>query len=96
MGQLVWLGAFCFDQTSQPDYRFENVMTKLPKTRNENIVVQEMDSEILIYDLNTNKAFCLNETSAVIYHLCDGKRTVAEISRQLSKQLSKSIDEYLI
>ena len=67
-----------------------------PKTRNENIVVQEMENEILIYDLKENKAFCLNETSALIYQLCDGKRTVEEISKSISKKLNQPISEELI
>lgn len=41
------------------------------KTRNENIVVQEMAAELLIYVLKTNKAFCLDETSALIYQFCN-------------------------
>ncbi len=28
-----------------------------PKAREENLVVQEFDGEVLIYDLNTNKAW---------------------------------------
>ena len=67
-----------------------------PKTRNENIVVQEMEKEILIYDLKTDKAFCLNETSALIYQLCDGKRNIPEISQALNKNLNQPITEDLI
>lgn len=67
-----------------------------PKTKNENIVVQEMDNEILIYDLKTNKAFCLNETSAMIYNLCDGKKSIAEISQHLKQKLNQPITEDLI
>jgi hypothetical protein len=64
-----------------------------PKSRNENIVVQEMEKEILIYDLKTNKAFCLNETSALIWNLCDGKNSIAEVSRILTKKLKQPITE---
>ena len=67
-----------------------------PKTRNENIIVQEMENEILIYDLNNNKTFSLNETSALIYLLCDGKQSITEISRSLSKKLNQPISEDLV
>lgn len=67
-----------------------------PKTRNENVVVQEFENEILIYDLKINKAFCLNETSALIYQLCNGKNSVAEISQALNKHLKQSISEDLV
>lgn len=52
---------------------------KLPKVRNQNIVIQELDGEILIYDLEINKAYCLNETSSIIYQNCDGKTDFAEL-----------------
>jgi hypothetical protein len=67
-----------------------------PKTRNENIVVQAIENEILIYDLKTNKAYCLNETSALIYQLCDGKNSVADISLKLSQKLNQPITEDVI
>lgn len=35
---------------------------------------------MLVYDLNTNKAASLNETSALIWQSCDGSKTVAEIA----------------
>lgn len=67
-----------------------------PKTRNENIVVQELENEILIYDLEINKAFCLNETSAMVWQICDGKRNVAEISQILNRKLNQPITEDVI
>lgn len=67
-----------------------------PKTRSENIVVQELENEILIYDLMNDKAYCLNKTSAMIWQLCDGKNSVAEMSLNLSKKLSQPISEDLI
>ena len=36
-----------------------------PLSRQDNIVIQELKDEILIYDLQ-NKALCLNQTSATI------------------------------
>lgn len=52
---------------------------KLPKVRNQNIVIQEIGDEILIYDLEINKAYCLNETSAIVYQNCDGETDFTEI-----------------
>ena len=48
-------------------------MNKLPIARNKDIVVQTLDKEVLIYDLNTHKAYNLNETSSIVYQACDGK-----------------------
>lgn len=65
----------------------------LPAVKKENIVVQELDNEILIYDLIDNKAFCLNEASAIIWQLCDGTKTVSEISQTAGKKLNSKISE---
>lgn len=50
-------------------------MNILPKTRNENIIMQDVGDEILIYDTITNQAFSLNETSAKVFNACDGVQT---------------------
>lgn len=57
-------------------------MTKLPALRNENIVVQELDTEILIYDMKNNQAYSLNETSAKVYRACGDEMTFEELKRR--------------
>lgn len=57
-------------------------MNKLPLARTADIVVQELGKEVLIYDLNTHKAYNLNETSSIVYKACDGKTTLSELTRQ--------------
>lgn len=54
-------------------------MKRLPKARSENIVQQEINGEILLYDLQNNTAYNLNETSAAVYHACDGETTFDEL-----------------
>lgn len=71
-------------------------MNNTPLSRKENIVVQELENEILIYDLSENKALCLNETSALIWQLCDGNNSIAQISEKLSKKLNSSVSEDLV
>lgn len=67
-----------------------------PLSRRDNIVIQEMNDEILVYDLSINKAFCLNKTSAMIWQECDGTKSVAEISRILSKKVKSNISEDIV
>lgn len=50
-----------------------------PRARIENIVVQDFENEILIYDLKLDKAFALNKTASAIYPICDGKTTINEL-----------------
>jgi hypothetical protein len=68
----------------------------IPVGRKDDIVVQELKGEVLIYDLKINKAFCLNETSAIVWQLCDGNNSVADISRKFSQELKSPVTEDLV
>ncbi len=50
--------------------------------RQNGLVVQEMPDEVLVYDLDTNKAHCLNQSSALVWKSCDGSNSVGDIVRQ--------------
>lgn len=69
---------------------------KFPLSRKENIVTQELDGEILVYNLETNKAVCMNETSALVWSLCDGKKSVGEISQTIAKKMNATANEDLV
>lgn len=71
-------------------------MNQLPKAKTSEILVQELENELLVYNLKTNKAFCLNETCGLVFQLCDGTKTVAEISQTLNKHLKQSVNQDLI
>lgn len=71
-------------------------MSLKPISRRENIVVQEFENELLIYDLSSNKAFCLNESSAIIWQMCDGTKSIAEISHAVGKKLNSNISEEFV
>jgi hypothetical protein len=57
-------------------------MNRLPSARSQNIVIQELQAELLIYDLRTHKAFNLNETSAIVYKACNGRTSFDELKRK--------------
>lgn len=67
-----------------------------PLSRKENLVTQQIGKEVLIYDLSISKAFCLNETSSVIWQLCDGNSSVSEISHKLSEKFNITASEDLV
>lgn len=71
-------------------------MRKLPKARSENVVMQSLTDEVLLYDLQTNKVYCLNETSAFIWNSCNGKKDVPEIARELAKLNKKPVNEEIV
>ncbi len=62
-----------------------------PTARQRDILVQESNDEVLVYDLKTNKALCLNEISAMIWQLCNGKNDIAAITKQFQSQSNQQI-----
>jgi hypothetical protein len=69
---------------------------RLPKARRDKLTVRELPDETLIYDHATNKAHCLNQTAALVWHSCDGKTTVRELAAVLQSELGVSSAEPLI
>jgi len=67
-----------------------------PVSRQKDLVVRELKGEVLIYDLKDNKAFCLNETSAIVWQLCDGNKSVAEIRQSMARKLKTPVTEDLV
>jgi len=68
----------------------------LPLSHRENLVVQELNGEVLIYDLEKHKAFCLNETSALVYQLCDGTKSVSDIGKAMGEKLKLPVADELV
>jgi hypothetical protein len=67
-----------------------------PKSRDTELVVQELKDEVLVFDLHTNKAYCLNPTSTMIWNLCNGQSSVSDITEQLSKKLTQPVTDELV
>jgi hypothetical protein len=72
------------------------VMSYFPKSRDEEIVVQSFNDEILIYDLAVNKAFCLNKTSMMVWQLCNGDNSIREIGQKLGSELKSPVSEDVV
>ncbi len=67
-----------------------------PLSRREEVVVEETDDEVLIYDLRKDKTFRLNKVSSLIWTLSDGSKTVPEITAAVSEKLNSPVDEKLV
>ena len=67
-----------------------------PLARTQDIVTQDSGSELLIYDLKTNTAMSLNETSARIWRSCNGKRKAADICSYLKESDGVHVNEDLV
>ncbi|HBB89834.1 MAG TPA: hypothetical protein DC047_19690 [Blastocatellia bacterium] len=58
---------------------------QLPLARTEQLIVKEVDDEVLVYDLKTDQAHCLNKTAALVWKNCDGSKSVGDISLSLAE-----------
>jgi hypothetical protein len=72
------------------------VENQMPCARKERLVIQDLPDELLIYDLESHRAYCLNRTAALIWQSCDGRRTVDEMAQVLEKKIAYPVDESLI
>lgn len=64
--------------------------------RKDDLVVQEMPDEVLVYDLKSHKAHCLNQTAAVVWNHCDGQTTAAEIAGLMEQEWRKPVGEDVV
>jgi hypothetical protein len=69
---------------------------RLPRSRNENLVIRELDDETLVYDMERDEAHCLNQTAALVWEQCDGKTTAAQAARSLQSKLDAPVDADLV
>lgn len=67
-----------------------------PLARNEDLVVQEMPDEVLVYDLRRHKAHCLNRTAAFVWNHCDGMTAAGEIAALMQREWQTPVSEDVV
>ncbi len=67
-----------------------------PTARKNDLVIQETNTEVLVYDLTTNKAACLNETASFIWQSCDGSNSIADIAAALGRRTNNKANDDLV
>jgi hypothetical protein len=60
-----------------------------PKKR-EDLAIQEVGNEFMLYDETNEKIHVLNHTAYLIWKLCDGNHTINDIENEISKNYSKT------
>ena len=74
----------------------ETTRTLMPRARQDELVVEELPDETLVYDLTRHKAHCLNRTTVLVWQSCDGQTSVADVAALLEKQLAIPADEAVV
>lgn len=63
--------------------------TRLPFARSEELVVEELGDELLVYDLKDKQAHCLTPTAALVWRRCDGTTSSAALAQQLGLEAAE-------
>lgn len=74
----------------------ETTRALMPRARQDELVVEELQDETLVYDLERHKASCLNRTAAVVWRCCDGRTSVADVATLLEEQSATPADEAVV
>ncbi|HKF49535.1 MAG TPA: PqqD family protein [Terracidiphilus sp.] len=68
-----------------------------PRTKSlDRTSVQVIGQETLIYDELHHQAWCLNPSSACIWRLCDGQKTVEQIAAAASAELDAPVTDEIV
>ena len=63
-----------------------------PRARSSGLVVRELEDEVLIFDVEREKAFCLNGTAGSVWKRCDGKTSIEVIRLHLEQELGTPVN----
>ncbi|MBD2663364.1 hypothetical protein B6N60_03242 [Richelia sinica FACHB-800] len=58
----------------------------IPVARTENLLLQDIGNELIIYDQKNNSSHCLTPIAARVWELSNGQNTVNEIANKLEKE----------
>lgn len=64
---------------------------QFPVARKTGLVVQEVPDEVLVYDLETNEAHCLNRTAATVWQSCNGQNSISDIATIVGSNASDEL-----
>jgi hypothetical protein len=72
----------------------EKLLSWQPRAvKDNNLHIEEIADEILVYNLQGHRVHCLNGPAARIWKLCNGRRTVKEIASHLEGDLKPAVRE---
>jgi hypothetical protein len=64
-----------------------------PVAREEDLLVETVDGDAVVYDLRTKQVHCLKTLAAVVFTTADGTKTAADLAELASYQLAQPVSE---
>ena len=65
----------------------------VPRARTNRLVTRDLGDELLIYDLERHKAYCLNRVAMQVFRHCDGETTIPDMALRIGNALGLPVDE---
>ena len=72
------------------------MISKGPRARTSRLVTREIGDELLVYDLDRHKAYCLNRVAMQVLRHCDGRTAIQEMARHVGDALGLPVSEEAI
>jgi hypothetical protein len=57
------------------------------------LVTRDLGDELLVYDLERHKAYCLNRVARQVFRHCDGKTTIQDMAVRIGDILGMPVNE---
>ena len=68
----------------------------VPQARHDRLVVQKLGDETIIYDEQRNHIHRLNQTAALVWRHCDGRRTAGDLALVVQGELGSPVTEEMV
>ena len=67
-----------------------------PRARRNRLVTRDLGDELLVYDLERHKAYCLNRVAMQVFRHCDGETTIPDMALRIGNALGLPVDEQAV
>ena len=68
----------------------------MPRARKDELVVEHLPDETLVYDLTRHKAHCLNRAAAIVWRRSDGRTSIEQMAGMLEDEAMLPRDEKIV
>jgi hypothetical protein len=62
-----------------------------PLARKDDLVVEPLEDELLVYDITADKAHCLNAMAALVWQHCDGQTSLSRLVELVEQNLPSPV-----
>src|ERR1700679_1798951 len=79
-----------FDRSQEPIVMIQSEERRPLRLQSDSLIFEQLPNELMIYDREQKKAFCLNQTAAFVWNHADGKTNVVEMAKRLGQPVKEN------